>query len=231
MGEKLTETSLSAPVAAYFGELGYTVRAEVKHCDLVAVRDAEIVAVELKLTVNLDVLVQAARRQQAADKVYIAVPRPRYVGRTARWRGILHLLRRLELGLLLVSFASSPPSVEAVLYPEESQLRRKRQARQALKEEAANRSLDLNVGGSAGRKLMTSYRENALRIAFLLAQHGPLSAKGLRALGTGDNTWSILHRNYAGYFTRRDRGVYDVTEKGREALLQHAALVAMWERG
>jgi len=231
MGEKLTETSLSAPVAAYFGGLGYTVRAEVKHCDLVAVRDAEIVAVELKLTLNLDVLVQATRRQQVADKVYIAVPRPRYVGRTARWRGVLHLLRRLELGLLLVGFKSTPPSVEAVLSPEPSPSKRKSKARQALKEEAANRSLDLNVGGSTRRKLMTSYRENALRIAFLLAQHGPLSAKGLRTLGTGDNTWSILHRNYSGYFTRCGGGVYDVTEKGREALAQHPTLVALWERG
>jgi hypothetical protein len=228
MREKLTETSLSAPVAAYFGGLGYTVRAEVKHCDLVAVRDAEIVAVELKLTLNLDVLVQATRRQQVADKVYIAVPRPRYVGRTARWRGILHLLRRLELGLLLVGFTSTPPSVEAVLSPEPSPSKRKSKARQALKEEAANRSLDLNVGGSARRKLMTSYRENALRIAYLLAQHGPLSAKRLRELGTNLKTWSTLHRNVYGYYTRLDRGLYDLTEDGRRELKQYAELVTPW---
>lgn len=225
------ETGLSEPIAAYFRALGYTVRAEVKHCDLVAVRDDEVVAVELKRVLNITVLAQAARRQQIADKVYVAVLRPRSFGRTARWRGVLHLLRRLELGLLLVNLTASSPQVESVLHPEPSSLRRKGKSRQALKQEALSRSLDLNIGGSSGRKLMTSYRENALRIAFLLARHGPLSAKGLRGLGTGDKTWSILHRNYSGYFTRRDRGVYDLTEGGREALLQHSALVALWENG
>lgn len=223
------ETGLSEPIAAYFRALGYTVRAEVKHCDLVAVRDEEIVAVELKRVLNITVLAQAARRQQIADKVYIAVVRPRSFGRTARWRGVLHLLRRLELGLLFVNFTTSFPYVEPVRHPEPSSLRRKGKSRQALKQEAENRSLDLNIGGSSGRKLMTSYRENALRVTFLLARHGPMSAKRLRELGATSKTWSTLYRNVYGWFVCRERGLYDLTDVGRAELTRHPQLTALWE--
>ncbi len=227
----MTESSLSAPIAAYLRELGYSVRAEIAHCDLIAVRGNEIVAVELKRSLNLTVLAQAARRQQMADRVYIGVARPRQSMRSARWRGVLQLLRRLEMGLLYVDLRLSPPRVEAALEPAHHALKRKSKARQAVLQEVENRSLDLNVGGSSRRKLMTGYRENALRIAFLLERHGPLSAKRLRELGTDAKTWSTLHRNVYGWFAVHTRGVYGLTESGDAALALYPELLALWAEG
>ncbi len=44
-----SETELYAPVKAYLEQLGYEVRGEVRHCDLVAVREEEPpLIVELK---------------------------------------------------------------------------------------------------------------------------------------------------------------------------------------
>ena len=45
---------------------------------------------------------------------------------------------------------------------------------------------DDNAGGSTRRPLVTAYRENALLVAAVLARHGPLAPKQLRALGQSD---------------------------------------------
>ena len=70
----MPETDLYMPVKTLFENMGYSVKAEVLDADVLAVKDGETVAIELKLSLNLDVIVQAALRQKVADKVYIAVP-------------------------------------------------------------------------------------------------------------------------------------------------------------
>ncbi|MBT9155504.1 MAG: hypothetical protein DDT37_00471 [Firmicutes bacterium] len=232
MTKQIAETTLSPPVASYFRERGYTVHAEVLHCDLLARRGEEVVAIELKRSLNIEVLAQAVRRQALANHVYIAVSRPKCVGRGGRWRAILQLLRRLELGLLWVDVDKNPPKVEERLAPSPYTPRRQTKSRRRALHEAESRSVDLNIGGSTKRKLMTAYRENALRIAFLLAQHGPISAKRLRELGTDEKTWSTLHRNLYGWFARHTPGVYGLTDSGYAALALYPELVVLWaERG
>lgn len=101
------ESSLYAPVKAFLEAQGYRVRAEVQHSDVAALRtnekgEEELLVVELKQGLTIDLLLQGVKRQKSADLVYLAVPRPKRFWFEARWRDILHLLRRLELGLLLV---------------------------------------------------------------------------------------------------------------------------------
>ena len=53
------ESDLYAPVCEYFESVGYTVQAEVKNCDLVAVKDSETIIAELKTSFCLKLVYQA----------------------------------------------------------------------------------------------------------------------------------------------------------------------------
>ena len=224
------ETDLYAPVVAFLEAQGYTVRGEVNGCDLVAVQGDEIIVVELKRTLNLVLLAQAVQRQSITPSVYVAIPRPPNKGVwRRRMRDQLAVLRRLEIGLLLVSIDSRKPSVDVVSHPEPMAPRQRHPRKRAILHEVARRSGDYNIGGSCRRKLVTAYRENAIQIAScLLALDGPQTPRALRALGTGKKTLSILHRNVYGWFERVERGLYALTERGREELAQYPELAELY---
>ena len=97
--------------------------------------------------------------------------------------------------------------------------------RKAILSEIAGRSQDYNRGGSTRQKLMTAYRENAIQIACLLNDLGPLSTTKLRDLGTGMKTQAILYRDHYKWFTRVTTGVYDLTDLGRQELSRYPELV------
>ncbi len=59
----MQEIDLYPPLKDYLVHQGYEVKGEVLHCDVIAVRgDESIVVVELKLSLNLSVLLQAVDR-------------------------------------------------------------------------------------------------------------------------------------------------------------------------
>lgn len=219
---KLRETDLFPAVSDFLAAQGYQVQAEVDGCDVVAKRGEDLLIVELKLSFSATLLVQATDRQRLCDLVYVALPRPSSREWRQRWPGYLHLLRRLELGLMLISFGTQPPTVEVVLDPHPFRRRRQNRRRQHLLAELAGRSQTYNQGGSSRRQLMTAYREAALLIVKLLAQaKEPLAPKALRDLGASPQTGSILYKNYYGWFTRVDRGLYTLSEEGRQALVMY----------
>lgn len=222
------ETDLYQPVCNYLVQQGYTVRSEVENCDIAAAKDGELIAVELKLSFSTALLIQATRRQRAADSVYIAIPRPKL---SRRWHDIKHLLRRLELGLIFVRFSRRKAMVEVVFHPLPFQRKRRRRAKQAILTEMAERSGDYNQGGSTRRKLVTAYREKAIHIACCLAACGPLSPKGLRARGTVANTQSILYNDFYGWFERLAPGLYSLRSRGRAALDDCPELAARYREG
>lgn len=223
----VAESDLYPPVRDWLAANGYTVRAEVRGCDVAAVRGEDLVAIELKRGLTLALLAQAARRQRHADSVYVAVTRPANRNRwMARSRDTLHLLRRLELGLLLVDCRprARGPRVEVVLHPVAFERRRSGAERRAVLTEIAERSLDLNRGGSRGTPLATAYREAAIRVAACLAELGESSPRRLRELGTGPRTLAILSANVYGWFERVARGLYRASPRGLAALAQYAVL-------
>lgn len=208
----MLETELSAPVKAYLESHGYQVNCEVKDCDIVATKGDDLIIVELKTSVNLTLLVQATKRQSISDSVYVAVPAP--TKRNRQWRGTLTVLKRLEVGLLLVEEGAMGLLVSKQFDPLPYQRKKNTGSRRALLTEVADRSGDYNVGGSTKTTLMTAYRENAILIACCLAKLGPSSPKSLRNLGTGDKTTSILSANHYGWFQRVEKGVYELTDQG-----------------
>lgn len=66
---KVLETDLYEPLRDFLKRCGYKVRAEVLSCDIVAVKDKQVVVVEQKLRLNLELLAQAAQRQKITDSV------------------------------------------------------------------------------------------------------------------------------------------------------------------
>lgn len=219
----LYEEELYEPIKDYLSQGGFEVKGEVKNCDITAVLSDVVLVVEMKTTLNLDVILQAAQRQKIADIVYIAVPRKSKVMRTKRWKNICHLLRRLEIGLLLVSFSGKKPLVQEALKPEvfsrEMSKRLSNKKRKEVLEEFYSRNGDYNRGGVTRKKLVTAYREKAIFIAVLLKDNGALTIKKLKEFGSDVNkTSSILQNNHYGWFERVSRGEYRISEKGRAEL-------------
>ncbi|WP_310549740.1 DUF2161 family putative PD-(D/E)XK-type phosphodiesterase [Paenibacillus glufosinatiresistens] len=168
------ETELYAPLKAFFEARGYEVKGEVRSCDLVGLppEGGPPLIVEMKKTFNLPLLLQGLERQKLSPVVYLAVERNRTKKGAAnqRWGEITGLCRRLGLGLVTVIFyKTKAPLVEVLAEPENAQpVRRPGRRQERLLREFQERSGDFNVGGSTRVKLVTAYREKALRVASAL---------------------------------------------------------------
>lgn len=225
------ESDMYAPVKAYLKSLGWEIKAEVTGCDAAAFREGKLLMAEMKLTLNLDVILQGIDRQRSADIVYLAVPRKNKAMRTQRWRDTLELLKRLNLGLLIVSMSGGAADVEELIEPVESKgapargrgvYRRSRTVR-----ELNGRTGDWNTGGVHRQKLVTAYREAALRLAQKIAGNGPSSAKQLKPEGEkSKGIYTILKANHYNWFRPLGKGLFDVTDEGKAALKTYNEVIA-----
>ena len=211
------ETDLYEPIRAFLEEEGYQVQAEVKDCDIAAVKDGQLLIVELKKAFNLKLVYQGMERQSLTDQVFVAIPRPKKGQREKAWKDMLKLLKRLELGLLTVALDSPLKTVDVVLEPSDSLAWKNRKKREKLQAELENRQVDGNVGGMTRRKIMTAFREKSIRLACLLEREGQVSTATLRERGM-EEYLPLLGRNYDKWFGRVEKGVYTLSEKGKEAL-------------
>ncbi len=218
----MKESDLYEPIRCYLEGLGYEVRAEVKDCDVTATRGDDLVVVELKRVFGLRLVMQAVKRQRATPSVYVAIPKPRGGPFTRAWRDMCHLLRRLELGLIVVDNGSS--SVELIFHPGPHERRSNASLRRSILREIDGRSGDYNTGGAAAGSVVTAYRESAVHVACCLEKYGPLSPTQLRKLGTSKNTQSVLYRNVYGWFDRVEKGVYALHDAGRSSLARYGEL-------
>ena len=220
----MRETELYPPVKAFLEAQGYAVKGEVEGCDLVAVRgdDEAPVIVELKTSFTLGLVFQGIARQGVTDNVYLGVPP--FSERTTRRNDALALCRRLGLGLLVVRLAPGP-LVEALLDPAEFRPRRRKARLARLLREFQHRVGDPNEGGATRRKVMTAYRQDALRCAAHLGLHGPTKASTV-ARDTGvARARAIMYADHYGWFERPPGtapGTYGLTPKGRAALDEYA---------
>jgi len=230
----LREEELYTPIKRYFESMGYVVKSEVLHCDLVAVHqdNSDTVIVEMKKTFNLALLLQGIERLRINDKVYLAVERNRKKSgaHNQRFGDLTELCRMLGLGLMTVTFfKTKEPVIDLLAEPGEMPqrgIRRKRQAK--LAHEFRERSGDYNVGGSTGRKLVTAYREKALRCAWALHASGPLAPRQIAAITGNSRCAEVLRNNYYNWFERIARGKYGLTPAGEAALAQYGDVIAEW---
>ena len=230
--EKLLESDLYGPVRSYLEGLGYDVKGEVKDCDVAAVRDGELIVVELKRGFTLELVFQAMDRQRVADGVYVAVPLPKRGYMDPRVPEMRSLCRRLELGLIFVGFTSrGAGQVDVAVHPKEASApRRDKKRRLAVLREHGDRTGSANTGGVTRKKILTAYKEQALLVARLLRDHGPLRAEDIKKLGGPANAGVILGRNVLGWFDRTPgpdgrRYLYAPNEKALAALEEYGHLL------
>ncbi|WP_341347006.1 DUF2161 family putative PD-(D/E)XK-type phosphodiesterase [Paenibacillus sp. FSL H3-0469] len=185
------ETELYAPLKIFFERQGYDIKGEVRTCDLVGIREdeAQPLIVEMKKSFNLALLLQGIERLRLSPNVYLAVERVREKKGAVnqRWGELTGLCRRLGLGLITVVFyKTKAPLVEVLAEPGEAppQARSAVRRRERLLYEFRERSGDYNTGGSTRVKLVTAYREKALRVALAL-QALEAEAAGAAGLGGG----------------------------------------------
>ncbi len=209
------ETSLYLPVKGFLEKAGYVVKGEVGGCDLVGLSEDDppvVVVCELKLSFNLELILQAVDRATVSDEVWIAARiSARGRGREAD-RRYRDLCRRLGVGMLGVSDAGDVDVIVASVSP---MPRTNPKRRSRLMREHRNRRGDPALGGSTRAPLMTAYRQQALGCAAALAA-GPLRLRDVRAAVA--EAEKILPSNVYGWFERLDRGIYGLTDAGRAAL-------------
>jgi hypothetical protein len=209
------ETALYLPVKRFLEKLGFTVKGEIGGCDLVALSGDEpplVVVGELKLSFNLELVLQAVDRAGACDEVWLAA-RMSVNGKgresDARYR---NLCRRLGFGMLGVT---SRGDVEVLVKPPTANVRRDPKKRSRLVAEHQRRIGDPAIGGSTRSPIMTAYRQQALACAAALSV-GPQRVRDLRP--AIPDAGKILLHNVYGWFDRAERGVYRLTDSGRAAL-------------
>ena len=207
------ETALYAPVKAFLESQGFTVKGEIRGCDVVAMRDGEpdlVVIAELKLGLSIDLLLQAADRMAIADEVWLAVPATRR-GRDQDRRAH-RLCRLLGVGLLAVTLSTGRVAVLAE--PGPYRLRVADRKRSRLMAEFTRRKGDPTQGGGRGQPIMTAYRQTALALAAAL-QAGEQRPRDLHHIAP--DAAIILRRNVHGWFARPARGRYALTPAGETA--------------
>ena len=190
-------------------------KGEVGGCDIVALApdgSPLVVIGELKLTFNLELVLQGVDRAAACDEVWLAARlSARGKGREgdARFR---NLCRRLGFGLLGVSHAGE---VQLLVSPAAPAPRRDPRRRSRLVDEHRRREGDPVAGGGSRAPIMTAYRQQALACAHAMIL-GPRRPRDLKP--TIPDAAKILGGNVYGWFDRVQRGSYALTDAGRAAL-------------
>jgi len=176
--------------------------------------------------------------------------------RNQRFQELTALCRRLSLGLITVTFyKTKEPAVEVWCEPGPIRASagtaadplkpppetagpagsayglaadgRKRAGAAKIMKEFAARSGDYNTGGSSGRKLVTAYRERAIRCALALRCHGELPPREVGRLTGAPDAARMLRDNHYGWFRHVRRGVYGLTDAGHAALDEYEAVASV----
>jgi hypothetical protein len=216
----MKESELYLPLKRLLESQQYEVKGEVNGCDVLAVRgDEAAVVVELKLTFNLDVVLQAVGRLALTPKVYIGVPR-RCASLQRRQQHVIRLLRMLGLGLIAIDPDNARGGVKVLLDPGEYRPRRSKYRQQRLLGEFNKRVGDPNLGGTETRGgIVTVYRQRAVKIARFLGEQGPTKASKIARTLQDPGARDILYRDAYGWFERATTlGVYALSPRGRREM-------------
>jgi len=215
----MKESDLYLPLKRFLESQNYEVKGEVQGCDVVALRGEEVpVVIELKLSLNLNVVLQAVERLSLTPKVYVGIP-ARCGILNRRRRQIVKLLKMLGLGLVAVDPDLETGSVAVLFDPGEYKPRKSKYRQERLLGEFMRRVGDPNLGGKATRKgIMTAYRQRSLAIGRFLQENGPTKASRVAQTLREPKARDILYRDVYGWFERESLGVYELSPRGKQDL-------------
>lgn len=215
----MKESDLYLPLKRFLQAQNYEVKGEVQDCDVLAVRGDEApIVVELKLSLNLTVVLQAVERLSLTAKVYIGIPKQSGTLKRRR-KQTIKLLRMLGLGLLLVDPDQERGSVSVLLDPGEYKPRKSKYRQERLLGEFAKRVGDPNLGGIDKRKgIMTAYRQRSLKIGRFLHENGPSKASNVARSLQESKARNILYKDVYGWFERVSLGIYTLSPRGKKEI-------------
>ncbi len=209
---KPRETDLYQPIKSYLEGQGYDVKGEIGAVDVMAIRGSEDpVLIELKLGFSLALVHQGIARQSVTDTVYLAVPHG-----LKGMKENTALCRRLGLGLATVRLRDG--YVEVLCDPTPYRPRKVKQRKTRLLREFSRRVGDPNTGGATRVGIVTSYRQDALKVAAYLAKHGPTKGAIVAKAVDVPKATTIMSADYYGWFERVETGIYMLTPKGAMGL-------------
>ena len=219
----MLEKDMFQSLKTHLEKLGFTVKAEVLNTDITAIKDDCVIIVEMKKTLNTTLMYQGTKRQRISDYVYLAIVRPTTKQlRSKQFREKMHLVRKLQLGLMFVNINKG--TVETFLDPENYTMRKNNIKKRRLLKEFEQRHTSFNTGGVTKTKIITAYRERALVIAYHL-QNTPLAVKEIKVLTNDFMCSSILQKNYYHWFDRVDRGIYKLNDLGIKELNDYSYVI------
>lgn len=216
----LSETDLYDPIKRLLEGQGYEVKGEVGAADVVACREpGPPVIVELKTGFALSLFHQAIERLRITDLVYIAVPHKAGGRFAASVSDNLALCRRLGLGLIIVDLRKGRANV--LLDPGPYRPRKSATKSSRLLLEFTRRVGDPTSGGATRTGLITAYRQDALRCLSFLRVNGPTKASEIARQTSVENARQIMADDHYGWFERIRIGIYALTPKGEQAVLDY----------
>lgn len=167
----IKENEMYKPLKGTLEKEGFTVAAEVQLCDVVAYKEGEVRAIELKNTLNLKVIEQAYRHIGAANMVYVGVPMPKY-NELSKNSFAIKVLQKFNIGLYYIGYDSflGMKVIEALTpIPQEIYKR-------PLSEKVTEANL-LAVGGSKSGDTITPYKLTIQRVKTFLEENPRSTAK------------------------------------------------------
>lgn len=217
---KVREADLYAPVKAYLTRQGYDVKGEVGAVDVVARRGKEDpLVVELKLGFSLTLFHQGIDRLSVTDLVYIAVPHKPGKPFARALKDNVALARRIGLGVMVVRLRDG--HVEVLADPVPYAPRKSKKKKTRLLRAFDRLQGDPNAGGATRHGLVTGYRQDAVKCARFLAVHGPSKGAKIKEWAEVPSATRIMADDHYAWFERVSRGVYGLTDKGRQGLADY----------
>ncbi len=203
----------------YLESQNYEIKGEVGNCDVFAIRSAEPpLIVELKLSLNLTVILQAVDRLVLTSNVYIGIP-GHCSALKRKNKQVRKLFRLLGIGLIAIDPLRKSGGVKVILDPGEYKPRISKHRQARLLGEFEKRVGDPNLGGSDYKKgVVTAYRQRALRVALFLENQGPAKASDIARQTEETKARDILYRDVYGWFDRVSRGIYELSPRGKREI-------------
>lgn len=210
----MNESELFEPVKNHFTSKGYDVDGEVENCDLVAIKNDNIVIVELKKTFSLKLVMQGIDRQELSKEVYLAVPKEKYNSYKDK-ESQTKICKRLGLGLIHINTLKK--DIDILLEPRmKISIYKYREER--LLYEFRNRGVKKSTGGVVSGAY-SAYYQRCIQLACILEVEKQMSAVQIREkYNTGFTTYNILYNNHYGWFQKVDKGIYALSEAGYDEI-------------
>jgi hypothetical protein len=220
---KIKESDLYLPIKKYLQAIGYQVKGEIKDCDIVAQKtdsngNKQHIIIELKLSLNITLLLQAIDRFSLADIVYIAIPKQSTIYKNQH-KQVKKLIKRLGLGLIIVDMQKSDQFVEIINDPQNYTPRINKRKQAGLLTEFTNRQGDTQKGGSTkGKAGLTAYRQRCIRIAQYLSTQSLAKGSEIKKAINELQATQFLNKNYYGWFEKVSHGTYKMADQGKKEL-------------